>query len=51
VIGITIANGGDNIAACTPVFRTMSGSGIAMTMVVFIIGVALAAGCFLARPV
>jgi hypothetical protein len=29
VIGVTIANGGDNIAAYTPVFRTIGGSGIA----------------------
>ena len=41
VIGITIANGGDNIAAYTPVFRTISGSAFAVTIVVFVIGVAL----------
>jgi cadmium resistance protein CadD (predicted permease) len=41
VIGVTIANGGDNIAAYTPVFRTMSGSGIAVTLAVFVIGIAL----------
>jgi len=41
VIGVTIANGGDNIAAYTPVFRTIGGSGIAVIIVVFIIGVAL----------
>jgi hypothetical protein len=37
VIGITIAKSGDNIAASTPMFRTMSSSGIAVTIVVFII--------------
>ena len=41
VIGITIANGGDNIAAYTPVFRAIGGSGIAVTLAVFIIGTAL----------
>ena len=41
VIGITIANGGDNIAAYTPVFRAIGGSGIAVTLVVFIIGTGL----------
>jgi cadmium resistance protein CadD (predicted permease) len=41
VMGVTIANGGDNIAAYTPVFRTIGGSGIAVTIAVFIIGVAL----------
>jgi cadmium resistance protein CadD (predicted permease) len=41
VIGITIANGGDNIAAYTPVFRTMSGTGITVTLAVFVVGVAL----------
>lgn len=41
VIGVTIANGGDNIAAYTPVFRTISGSAIAVTLAVFVIGVAL----------
>ena len=41
VIGITIANGGDNIAAYTPAFRTMSGTGIAVALAVFVIGVAL----------
>jgi cadmium resistance protein CadD (predicted permease) len=41
VIGITIANGGDNIAAYTPAFHTMSGTGIAVTLALFVIGVAL----------
>ena len=41
VIGVTIANGGDNIAAYTPVFRTISGSALAATLAVFVIGVAL----------
>jgi cadmium resistance protein CadD (predicted permease) len=41
VIGITIADGGDNIAAYTPVFRTMSGTGITVTLAVFVVGVAL----------
>ena len=41
VIGITIANGGDNIAAYTPVFRTISGTGIVVALAVFVIGVAL----------
>jgi len=41
VIGITIANGGDNLAAYTPVFRTMSGNHIAVTIAVFVIGVVL----------
>lgn len=41
VIGVTVANGGDNIAAYIPVFRTISGTGIAVTLAVFVIGVAL----------
>lgn len=41
VMGVTIANGGDNIAAYTPVFRTIGAGGIAVTIAVFIIGVAL----------
>ena len=41
VIGLTIANGGDNIAAYTPVFRTISPAGIAVTLGVFTIGTAL----------
>jgi cadmium resistance protein CadD (predicted permease) len=41
VTGLVIANGGDNIAAYTPVFRTLPGTGIAITCVVFAAGVAL----------
>jgi cadmium resistance protein CadD (predicted permease) len=41
VIGVTVANGGDNIAAHIPVFRTISGTGIGVTLAVFVIGVAL----------
>jgi cadmium resistance protein CadD (predicted permease) len=41
VIGITVANGGDNIAAYTPVFRTTSPGGLAVTVAVFMAGVAL----------
>ena len=45
VIGLTIANGGDNVAAYTPVFRLLSAADIAVTVAVFAIGVAL--WCFL----
>jgi cadmium resistance protein CadD (predicted permease) len=41
VMAVTIANGGDNIAAYTPVFRTSSGVDIAVTLGVFAFGVAL----------
>jgi cadmium resistance protein CadD (predicted permease) len=41
VMGVTIANGGDNIAAYIPVFRTISIGGFALTMAVFTVGVAL----------
>jgi cadmium resistance protein CadD (predicted permease) len=41
VIGLTIANGGDNIAAYTPMFRTISGHDTAATLAVFTVGVAL----------
>jgi cadmium resistance protein CadD (predicted permease) len=49
VIAITIANGGDNVAAYTPVFRTSSGSEIAAIVVVFALGVVVwcAAGSWL----
>jgi cadmium resistance transport/sequestration family protein len=40
VIAITIANGGDNIAAYTPVFATLSGGAITVTVAVFAAGVA-----------
>jgi cadmium resistance protein CadD (predicted permease) len=39
VIGRTIANGGDNIAAYTPVFRTLSPAATAMTIAVFAVAV------------
>ena len=35
VIGLTIANGGDNIAAYTPVFRTLGAGRTAVTIAVF----------------
>jgi cadmium resistance protein CadD (predicted permease) len=41
VTALTVANGGDNIAAYTPVFRTSSAGEIAVTVVVFALGVAL----------
>jgi cadmium resistance protein CadD (predicted permease) len=41
VIGITVANGGDNIAAYTPVFATISSGAIAVTVAVFAAGVAV----------
>jgi cadmium resistance protein CadD (predicted permease) len=41
VVGITIANGGDNIAAYTPVFRTIGGGDTTVTIIVFSVGVAL----------
>lgn len=41
VVGLTIANGGDNIAAYTPVFRTISIGGLALMLAVFTICVAL----------
>lgn len=41
VIGITVANGGDNVAAYTPVFRTINAAHIVTTLVVFAAGVAL----------
>jgi cadmium resistance protein CadD (predicted permease) len=41
VTGITIANGGDNLAAYTPVFATISGGAIAVTLAVFAAGVAV----------
>jgi cadmium resistance protein CadD (predicted permease) len=41
VVGVTVANGGDNIAAYTPVFRTSSGAEIATIVVVFGVGVVL----------
>jgi cadmium resistance protein CadD (predicted permease) len=41
VMAITIANGGDNIAAYTPVFRTISAGHTLTTVTVFAVGVAL----------
>ena len=41
VMGITIANGGDNIAAYTAVFRTSQGGETTVTVIVFSVGVAL----------
>lgn len=41
VVGLTVANGGDNIAAFTPVFRTLSTAGTILTLAVFAVGVAL----------
>lgn len=49
VAGITIANGGDNIAIYTPVFRTMSTTDALVTIVVFL--VLLAGWCLLARTI
>lgn len=46
VIGLTIANGGDNIAAYTAVFRTLAPAGIALTVGVFTVGTA--AWCLIA---
>jgi cadmium resistance protein CadD (predicted permease) len=39
VIGVTIANGGDNIAAYTPVFRTLGGGQMWVMLTVFAVGV------------
>ena len=41
VIGLTIANGGDNISIYTPVFRTSGVTGSAIIIAVFMAGVAL----------
>jgi cadmium resistance protein CadD (predicted permease) len=41
VMGLTIVNGGDNISVYTPVFRTSSLAGIALTVAVFMVGTAL----------
>jgi len=49
VAGITIANGGDNIAIYTPVFRTISTTDAVVTIVVFL--VLLALWCLLARTI
>jgi cadmium resistance protein CadD (predicted permease) len=41
VIGITIANGADNISVYTPVFRTIGATATLLTIAVFAAGVAL----------
>jgi cadmium resistance protein CadD (predicted permease) len=41
VMGVTIANGGDNIAAYTPVFRTISTADTFLTVAVFTVLVAV----------
>jgi cadmium resistance protein CadD (predicted permease) len=41
VIGLTIANGGDNLSAYIPVFRTSTAAEIAVTIAVFLAGVGL----------
>jgi cadmium resistance protein CadD (predicted permease) len=41
VIGLTIANGGDNVAAYIPVFRTSSAAAITVIIAVFMAGVAV----------
>ena len=41
VTAVTIANGGDNIAAYTPVFATISSSAAIITVAVFAVGVAV----------
>jgi cadmium resistance protein CadD (predicted permease) len=49
VTAVTVANGGDNIAAYTPVFRTSSAGDIAVILGLFTLGVGLwcAAGSWL----
>ncbi|WP_431836530.1 cadmium resistance transporter [Cellulomonas sp. Y8] len=49
VAGITIANGGDNIAIYTPVFRTISTTDALVTIAVFL--VLLALWCLAARAI
>ncbi|HEX3724237.1 MAG TPA: cadmium resistance transporter, partial [Nitrolancea sp.] len=46
VIGLTISNGGDNLAAYTPIFRTMTTETLLVTLVVFAALVAI--WCWLA---
>jgi cadmium resistance protein CadD (predicted permease) len=41
VAGLTVANGGDNVAAYTPVFATISAAATAVTIAVFAAGVAV----------
>lgn len=40
VIGLTVANAGDDIAAYIPVFRALGAGDVALTVVVFAVGVA-----------
>lgn len=41
VVGLTLANGGDNLAAYPAVFRTLSDPALLVTLIVFAIGVAV----------
>jgi len=41
IAAVTVANGGDNVAAYTPVFRTESPADVAITAAVFAVGVAV----------
>lgn len=41
VIGVTVANGGDNLAAYIPFLRTLDGARLALTLAVFAAGIAL----------
>ena len=41
VVGVTIANGGDNIAGYAPAFRVIGAGGTAITVAVFAAGIAL----------
>jgi len=41
VAGLTVANGGDNLAAYTPVFATITAGAVAVTIAVFAVGVAV----------
>jgi cadmium resistance protein CadD (predicted permease) len=41
VTGLTVANGGDNVAAYAPVFATMGAAAAAVTIVVFAVGAAI----------
>ena len=41
VVGVTIANGGDNIAVYAPAFRVIGAGGTAITVAVFAAGIAL----------
>src|SRR5262249_27500519 len=41
VAGLTVANGGDTLAAYTPVFATITAGAVAVTIAVFAVGVAV----------